>query len=220
MSNELSNTKARPYRKRRRAEQEERTRLRITEAAMQLHGSVGPARTTISAVAERAGVQRATVYRHFPDEESLFMACSAHWASLNPRPDPASWSEVDDPDDRLRTALADVYRWYAQTEKMLTNVTRDRPLVPAMRKAGERFRRWLEDAGEVLMHGRPERGARRRRARAAVGHALAFETWHSLVRQQGLSEHDAVELMTNLVAPTRTSRRSGGASGRADADRG
>ncbi|MGH2953522.1 MAG: TetR/AcrR family transcriptional regulator [Solirubrobacterales bacterium] len=191
---------ARPYRKRLRAEQEEETRLRITEAAVDLHGSVGPARTTISAVAERAGVQRATVYRHFPDEEDLFAACSAHWASLNPPPNPGAWAELDDPDERLRRALTELYPWYASVEQMLANTSRDLPLVPAMRRAAEEFGRWYEVAGEALIRGRPERGARRRRAKAAIGHALAFETWRSLVREQGLSDRDAVELMSGLVA--------------------
>ena len=108
----MSPTRKRAYRKRRRAEQEEETRLRITEAAVDLHGSVGPARTTVSAIAERAGVQRATVYRHFPDEEALFAACSSHWAALNPPPDPAVWAEIADPDQRLRGALAELYSWY------------------------------------------------------------------------------------------------------------
>src|SRR5688572_8391494 len=107
MLSEIRKAPTRPYRKRRRAELEEQTRLRITEAAMELHGSIGPARTTVSAVADRAGVQRATVYRHFPDEESLFAACSSHWTAQNPRPDLAAWAETEDPDQRLRTALGE-----------------------------------------------------------------------------------------------------------------
>src|SRR5436853_2800585 len=87
----MPSERKRPYRKRRRAEGEAETRQRITEATVRLHGTVGPARTTIKDVAAGAGVQRATVYRHFPDLESLFMACSAHWVSLNPPPDPAAW---------------------------------------------------------------------------------------------------------------------------------
>src|SRR5918996_4055938 len=97
MSNQHSLTAKRPYRKRRRAELEDQTRLRITEAAVELHGRVGPARTTISAVADRAGVQRATVYRHFPDEDALFAACSGHWAAMNPSPDPSAWQAIRDP---------------------------------------------------------------------------------------------------------------------------
>ncbi|MGH2951476.1 MAG: TetR/AcrR family transcriptional regulator [Solirubrobacterales bacterium] len=206
MSGEKTKTATRPYRKRRRAEQEEQTRLRITEAAMELHRSIGPARTTISAVAERAGVQRATLYRHFADEEAVFAACSSHWAALNPRPDLTVWSEIDDPDERLRVALGELYRWYAHTEQMLANVIRDRPLVPALRRPAERFLRWYEDAGEVLMRGRPTRGARRRRTKAAIGHALAFETWASLAREQGLSERDAIELMAGLIAAAGAAR--------------
>ena len=100
----------RPYRKKRRAQLEEETRRRITESAVELHGSVGPARTSMSAVAERAGVRRSTLYRHFADEGALFEACSAHWAAANPPPDLSAWAEVEDPDERLRTALADRYR--------------------------------------------------------------------------------------------------------------
>src|SRR5688500_6365804 len=104
MSNER-----RKYTKRRRAEAEIETRQRITEAAVDLHGSIGPARTTISAVADRAGVQRATVYRHFPDEESLFAACSGHFAAMNPPPDLTAWQAVADPVARLEEALGDLY---------------------------------------------------------------------------------------------------------------
>jgi AcrR family transcriptional regulator len=193
-------SKTRPYRKRLRAEQEADTRRRITEAAVDLHGSVGPARTTVSAVADRAGVQRATVYRHFPDEESLFAACSAHWAALNPPPDVTRWAEIADPDERLRTALAELYAWYAGTEEMLENTSRDLPLVPAMRAAAEEFGRFYDVAGDALMRGRRERGRRRGRVRAAIGHALAFETWRSLVRQQRLSRSEAIELMEALAA--------------------
>ena len=184
----MSPTRKRAYRKRRRAEQEEETRLRITEAAVDLHGSVGPARTTVSAVAERAGVQRATVYRHFPDEEALFAACSSHWAALNPPPDPAAWAEIADPDERLRRALSELYSWYGDNRQMLANTSRDRPLVPAMRRPAEAFGLFYDAAAEALIRGRPERGTRRRRVRAAIGHALAFETWRSLVEEQGLSD--------------------------------
>jgi AcrR family transcriptional regulator len=189
----------RPYRKRRRAELEAETRLRITEAAMELHGSVGPARTTISAVAERAGVQRATVYRHFPDEDALFAACSSHWLALHPLPDPAAWVAVPDPVERLRTALDDVYAWFERGESMLERTTRDMAVVPAMRAPVQQLDRWLAATADALLRGRPERGARRRRARAAIGHALAFATWRSLVRDQRLSRSAAVDLMTRLV---------------------
>src|SRR5215210_7954708 len=119
MSNQSSPATRRPYRKRRRAELEAVTRLRIAEAAVDLHGSVGPARTTISAVAERAGVQRATVYRHFPDEDALFDACSSHWMAQHPLPDPTAWAAIENPDQRLRVALGELYDWYADGEHML-----------------------------------------------------------------------------------------------------
>jgi AcrR family transcriptional regulator len=199
MSNEKTSTRKRSYRKRRRAELEDETGRRITEAAVDLHGSLGPARTTISAVAERAGVQRATVYRHFPDEEALFRACSSHWRARNPLPDLAEWAAVADPEERLRVALGDLYAWYRQGEGMLEKTTRDAALVPAMRPAVESMGAWFAEARATVLRGRSERGARRRRVEAAVGHALSFFTWRSLVRDQGLSDSEAVDLMQGLI---------------------
>lgn len=189
----------RRYRKRRRAELEDETRLRITRAAVELHGSVGPARTTISSVAERAGVQRATVYRHFPDEEALFGACSAHWLAQHPLPDLAAWAAVDDHEERLCTALRDLYAWYETAEGMLEKTTRDASLVPAMRAPVEAMGAWRTEAVATIVRGRPERGRRRRRVEAAVGHAVGFATWRSLLRDQGLPITEAVELMRGLV---------------------
>jgi AcrR family transcriptional regulator len=199
MSNQSPTATKRAYRKRRRAQLEEETRLRITQAAVDLHGSVGPARTTISAVAGRAGVQRATVYRHFPDEDALFDACSSHWMAQHPLPDPAVWAAIEDPDERLRVALGELYEWYDRGDYMLERTTRDVALVPALRPSMEAFRGWLDAAADALLRGRPERGARRRRVRAAVGHALAFETWRSLVRHQGMSQSETIELMEALA---------------------
>src|SRR3954463_12790856 len=118
----------RTYRKKRRAELEEHTRRRITESAVDLHGTVGPARTSMSAVAERAGVTRSTLYRHFPDEEALFDACSSHWASLNPPPDLGRWAAVEERDERVRGALGELYAYYGRTEQMMDNVLRDSEL--------------------------------------------------------------------------------------------
>src|SRR5919108_6229692 len=198
MSKQSLTGERRTYRKRRRAQLEAETRLRITEAAVDLHGCVGPARTTISGVAERAGVQRATVYRHFADEEALFDACSSHWMAQHPLPDPTAWANIENPDERLPVALGELYEWYEQGEYMLANVTRDLALVPALRPSMEAFQRWLDAAADALVGGRPEGGARRRRKRAAVGHALAFETWRSLVGHQGMSRSEAIELMKAL----------------------
>jgi AcrR family transcriptional regulator len=199
MSRESNSEPKRQYRKRRRAELEDETRRRITEAAVELHGSVGPARTTISAVAERAGVQRATLYRHFPDEEALFDACSSHWAAEHPLPDLAGWAAVSDPEERLRIALSELYAWYEDGQEMLERTTRDAALVPAMRSAVERMGGWFVEALATIARGRPERGARRRRVEAAVGHAVSFATWRSLVREQGLPDSVAVDLMLGLV---------------------
>ena len=199
MSKQTAISERRPYRKQRRAELEAETRLRITEAAVELHGSVGPVRTTISAVADRAGVQRATVYRHFPDEDALFDACSSHWMAQHPLPDAAAWAKIQDPDERLSVALGELYEWYEHGEYMLEKVTRDVALVPALRPPMEAFRDSLNAAADAICRGRPERGARRRRVRAAVGHALEFETWRSLVSHQGLSRSETIELMGAVV---------------------
>ena len=99
----------RPYRKKRRAELEAQTQMRITESAVALHGTVGPSRTSMSAIAERAGVRRSTLYRHFPDEAAVFDACSAHWREANPAPDLGAWAAIEDPDRRLRAALEELY---------------------------------------------------------------------------------------------------------------
>lgn len=195
-----SSPSPRPYRKRRRAELEAETRRRITEAAVRLHGTVGPALTTIKGIAAEAGVQRATVYRHFPDTESLFLACSAHWATLNPPPDPERWRRIDDPDDRLRAALTEAYEWYDRVEPMLTNIFRDAPLVPAMGPAREGFRHRFESLHAALLDGRGTRGRTGVRVGAAIAHALDFFAWRSLTRQHGLEKIEAVELMVALVA--------------------
>ena len=189
----------RPYRKRARALQEEDTRRRIAQAAMELHGSVGPARTTISAVAERAGVQRATVYRHFADEVALFGACSAHWAELHPAPDPRPLAAIADPGERLCTALRELYRWYASDERMFVNLVRDAELVPAMQAPMEQGREHFEAVVDAICRGRPERGRARRRVRAAVAHAASFATWHALARQGGLDDDEAVAVAAGMV---------------------
>jgi AcrR family transcriptional regulator len=193
----------RPYRMTRRAELEEQTRRRITESAVALHEDLGPAQTSISAIAERAGVRRSTVYRHFPDEEALFEACSSHWRAANPPPDPRPWAAVGDPAERTETALRELYAFYRRTEGMYTSLLRDEPLVPAVRRRLRDFRGYLEAIQDMLAAGRGLRGRAARRVRAALGHALAFSTWRSLTREQGLSDEDAVALMCLLVEQTR-----------------
>jgi AcrR family transcriptional regulator len=190
---------SREYRKRKRAESEERTKQRITEATMDLHEEVGPARTTVSGIAERAGVQRATVYRHFPDEEALVAACSAHWLTLNAPPDITAWAAIADPGERLRHGLGEIYGWYDRTEPMVEKLIRDRDSVPSIGERMEGRDALFDAAADVLMTGRPERGARRTRARAAIAHGLEFETWRSLVRRQGLKADEAIEMIARLT---------------------
>jgi AcrR family transcriptional regulator len=189
----------RPYHMKRRAELEEQTRQRITESAVALHQELGPAQTSISAIAERAGVRRSTVYRHFPDEEALFAACSSHFRAANPPPDPRTWSSIEDPTERTRTALREVYAFYRGTEAMYTNLVRDEPLVPAVARRLRDFYGYLRSVQDDLARGRGLRGRSAKHVRAAIGHALAFPTWRSLTHEQGLGDEDAVELMCRLV---------------------
>lgn len=193
-------TETRRYEKKRRAELEAETRRRITESAVELHGTLGPARTSISAVAERAGVRRSTVYRHFPDEVALFTACSTHFAESNPVPDLADWEAIADPDERLRTALDELYGYYRRTERMMDNLHRDSVTMPVVKRMFTPFREYLSAARETLIRGRAVRGRRRDTVRAAIGHALAYPTWRSLSREQGLDDEQATELMCKLVA--------------------
>jgi AcrR family transcriptional regulator len=153
------------------------------------HASVGPAKTTISAIAERAGVQRLTVYRHFPEERELFAACGAHWIGENPPPDPASWAAIADPRERLVTALEAIYGWYRANEGMIGKTARDAPALRALADVADPAA-YLDPVRDML--GPPE-------ARAALGHALAFSTWRSLAREQGLSDPDAAALIARLV---------------------
>ncbi len=197
------------YKLKQRALHQQETRRRITEAAVELHGSVGPARTSISAIAERAGVQRSTVYSHFPDERALFAACSGHFAAANPLPDPALWTSILHPEERLRVALAEVYAYHRRTEPMMANVIRDAPLKPVLREVAEpRLRHW-EKARDTLADGWGARGKRREVLLCALGHALDFQTWRSLVRQQGLSDEQAIELMVGMVCCAASDAGSG-----------
>ncbi len=153
----------------------------------------------MSAVAAHAGVRRSTLYRHFPDEAALFDACTAHWAAANPPPDLTAWSTVDDPDERLTLALDEIYAFYRQTEAMLENLFRDEDVVPIVRERFAAFRAYFAAAQDTLMAGRQLRGGAKLRTRAAVGHAIAFSTWRSLVREQGLDDAAAAGLMGALV---------------------
>ena len=183
----------------RRADLEADTRRRITESAVALHQAIGPAQTSITAIAERAGVRRSTVYRHFPDEDALFDACSTHFRALNPPPALGDWSAVADPDDRTESALGELYAFYGRTHEMYESLFRDETLVPSIHRRLRDFHVYLQAAQDALMSGRGLRGGAARRTRAAIGHALAFPTWRSLIREQGLDQDDAVALMSRLV---------------------
>jgi AcrR family transcriptional regulator len=189
----------RKYELRRRAEGMEATRRRIAEAALELHGSIGPARTSLSAVAERAGVQRHTLYRHFPTEDDLFNACSGLFAAENPPPGLERWRAIGDPAERLTVGLGELYGWYEQTEPMLTNLYRDRALVESVDSRMRRTDAYMEEAARTLAAGFPARGGRRRVLGAAVRHAVDFQTWRSLVREGGVSRAQAVRLASALV---------------------
>jgi len=190
----------RPYRMQRRADSQEQTRLRITESAVALHATVGPSRTSISAVAAHAGVRRSTVYRHFPEEAALFDACTAHWAAANPPPDLATWAGIANPDERLRAALGELYAFYRQAEPMLDNLFRDETTMPLVQERFAAFRGYFDAARAMLMTGRRLRGGARRRTQAALGHVTSFSTWKSLVREQRLDDTDAVKLACAFVA--------------------
>lgn len=193
----------RKYELRQRAESLAETRRRIVDAAVDLHGSLGPARTTISAIAERAGVQRLTVYRHFPDERALFQACSGHWALLHPLPDPAEWATVADAEERLGVALRDLYAHYRETEQMTANVLRDLPELPTIQEIAANQTPYWDELHAVLERGWTVRGRPRTLLRAAIGHAVEFSTWRSLVRGRGLDDAKAVELMVALARAAR-----------------
>jgi AcrR family transcriptional regulator len=195
---------ARKYEQKRRAELQQETRRRIAEAALELHGSVGPAKTTISAIAEKAGVQRQTFYRHFPDELSLFRACSSLDLSENPPPDPDLWASIADPEERLRVALAELYAYFRRRERTLANVLRDaegeaevnanvREVLKPMAAHRERMREVLRAGWEV-----PD-GASERLLGAAIWVALDFQTWRTMVREQFLSDEEAIGVMASMV---------------------
>jgi AcrR family transcriptional regulator len=189
----------RPYQKRRRAEQQAETRQRIVEAMVDLHRQVGPARTTISAIAERAGVERLTVYRHFPDERSMFEACTSHYATQVPGPDPAAWAGIDEPADRLRAVLLAFYDYYRRAEDVLTHAARDVPQLPALAAVLSPWQDFVGQVREELLERWDVGGAARARLAAAIAHALRFETWRSLARAEKLEDADAADLMVSLA---------------------
>jgi AcrR family transcriptional regulator len=183
---------ARKYELKLRAERQEETRRRIVEAAVELHRTKGPARTTLSDVARRAGVQRHTLYRHFPDERALFTACSGHFYELNPFPESEPWLAIADAEKRLRAGLTAIYDYFERTEDMLTTTVRDAEVHPLTQEVAKLRRGpMVERVKGVLGEHLPDTP----RARATLALALDFYTWRNLVRRSGLSNEEAVETM-------------------------
>jgi AcrR family transcriptional regulator len=185
---------ARSYTLKRRGEQQAETRLRIVEAAVDLHGSVGPAQTTISMIAERAGVQRHTVYAHFPDDRSLFLACSGLTHERDPAPEAEAWRSIEDRHERLRAGLSAIYGWYERNAQLIACVMRDAEYHPLTRKTAEAvFGPYMAAYQEVL-------GAKlSTKRRAMLRLALSFFTWRTLVREAGLKAGAAVDVMIQAI---------------------
>jgi AcrR family transcriptional regulator len=189
---------ARKYELKRRAETVAETRRKIVEAAVDLHGTVGPARTTVSAIADRAGVQRQTLYRHFPDERSLFQACSGLWEEQHPLPDSSGLRAIASPEGRLRAGLTGLYFFYEEGEAMLSNVVRDAAVHEVTAETAQRQMAPLSELRDVLAEAVVPPGGSPG-VEALLDLALDFTTWQGLVRRSGLSRDEAVELVVGLV---------------------
>ena len=194
----MTDHSSRAYRKRKRAEAEAQTRRRITEAAVELHGTVGPAQSTVTQVAKLAGVSRMTVYNHFPTEVDLFVACSSHWAAQNPFPDPSNWTDPD-PRARLGAALEELYGWYELKQQMLGNVLRDTPVVPALAEVmSGLWTGFMDAAVQALETGWPSPGEEPQTLRGLLRLAVDFDTWRTLTGA-GLSDRAAAHVMRRAV---------------------
>jgi AcrR family transcriptional regulator len=193
------------YKLKKRAERQEETRLRITRATLELHESLGPALTTRSAIADRAGVSRPTVYNHFPDELSLGKACSALDLSENPLPDPGVWEEIADPERRLRIALTELYDYFRRREGLLANILRDQE-VPHLKDDSDVreimrpiVEHWERMHRALAVGWKTHNGPSEPLLLGAIGLALDFQSWRTMARQQGLTDEQAVELMVSMV---------------------
>jgi AcrR family transcriptional regulator len=185
----------RTYTLKRRAESQAETRRRIVEAAVELHGTVGPARTSLSMIAERAGVQRNTLYAHFPDERSLLFACSGLVEERDPLPDAGPWRRIADRSERLRTGLLAIYSWYERHADLLACVLRDAEYYPPTQEiVALRFGPFFMAYREVLGAGLNAR------QRAMLELASSFYTWRTLAREGGLEPGAAVSAMVRAIA--------------------
>ncbi len=189
----------RNYRLKKRADKMAETRQRIAEAAAELHGTIGPARTSLTAVAKLAGVQRHTVYRHFPTEAELFGACSAHFFSEHRLPDIVRWRRINDPRQRLQEALGELYGYYGRTERMFANVLRDAELIEDLRPSLVPMQEFLAEAAEILATGWSARSERRHLIAAATRHAVDFHTWRSLMAGDLITQAEAIDLAIGLI---------------------
>ena len=196
------------YELKKRAERQEQTRLRIARATLELHEILGPALTTRSAIAQRAGVTRPTVYSHFPDDLSLGKACSSLELYDNPLPDPGPWQEIADPERRLRMALVELYAYFRHRERLWTNILRDQEMGltnddPEAHEADAEimepiFLHW-ERMKQSLATGWGASDESPQLLLGAIGLALDFQTWRAMVRTQDLSDEQAIELMVGMV---------------------
>jgi AcrR family transcriptional regulator len=185
---------ARPYTLGKRAQAQAETRQRIVDAAVELHGEIGPASTSMSAVAERAGVQRNTLYAHFPDERSLLLACSAASLERDPLPDAREWRAIKDRKARLATGLAAIYAWYGRNEQLAGCVLRDAQIHPPVQEIVALRYGPLIDAMQDVLGAGLDAGQR-----AVLRVALAYSSWRSLVRESGLSINAAVAAMVRAI---------------------
>ena len=185
-----------------RALRQSQTRQRITQAALELHQQRGPLHTTITEIAQRAGVERLTVYRHFPDETSLHQACQQHFFASHPLPNLALWREVPTFSNRIQLGLSELYEYWDQTHQMFSSVLRDHAVDPERSGAG--VVKFMSLACEALLDGEDVSGHPRQLQRALVGHAVHFYTWRSLVQEEGLSKKDAVKVMCQMILSART----------------
>jgi AcrR family transcriptional regulator len=199
----------RKYTMKRRAERQSETRARIVEATMALHEELGAGRTTVSAIAERAGVQRLTVYRHFPDDSALLQACTSRWLELNPPPDPAGWQDAGDPPTRTRRAIGALCAYYRSTEEMWRKAYRDVDEVPALAVQMRGFEECLDGIRADLVASWTPAPTRRARLHAILGHALRFSTWHSLALE-GLEDGAMADLLAAWVETVVRHRASPG----------
>lgn len=192
----------RPYQLRKRAESQAETRRRIVEATVTFHNTIGPARTTVADICRKAGIQRATFYRHFPDELSLFKECRAFAINETPLPDPGACATIADPVRRMKSGLVTAYAFYREHEQGMAAIIRDSEVMPV----GGGFFQFADRLRDVMAAGWKAKGKRHARILAACGHAADFQAWRSLARKQGLSDGEVIDAMVALsVAAARHS---------------